>query len=146
MRSDVELECQHVWTVWNETTGSILEHKHNVFDDAYNCGSGRNNYVGTISCTPLIVADNDQCSTAMTLIQNLDCQPITDSVANATQSLPGCSAGSTANDDVWFSFVATSADPIIEVAGSASFDAVVEIFDASHILFLHFILSIKGKI
>ena len=34
------------------------------------------------------------------------------------------------DDDVWFSFVAATADPVIEVGCSASFDGVLELFDA----------------
>jgi PKD repeat protein len=75
-----------------------------------------------------VVAANDECAGALPAIWNTTCNPVTGTVDNATQSLTGCSG--TANDDVWYSFVATNTTGVIEVAGSASFDPVIEIFDA----------------
>jgi hypothetical protein len=86
--------------------------------------------VGTLSCVSLVVAANDECANAISLVQDVNCNPTTANIDNATQSLPGCAAGSTANDDVWFSFVAVNTTAQVIVAGSASFDAVVEVFDA----------------
>ena len=46
-----------------------------------------------------------------------------------TQSSIGCAG--TANDDVWYSFTATNYTQTIQVAGSANFDAVVELYDGA---------------
>lgn len=122
------VECGQAITVDNLAAGTWWVFvSPNVFT-GYPCGGGRNNYVANLSCVPLVVADNDDCATAMSLTQNATCVNVTDSVANATQSLTGCAG--TANDDVWFSFVATSVNPVIDVQGAGAFDAVIETFDA----------------
>lgn len=73
---------------------------------------------------------NDECANATPLVVGTTCQAVTGDVANATQSLAGilCNGFTgTANDDVWFSFVATATALTIEVAGSDSLDAVVDL-------------------
>ncbi|HRG59608.1 MAG TPA: GEVED domain-containing protein [Bacteroidia bacterium] len=124
-------ECSGTSSVQNLAAGTWwLFVAHSTFDDAYGCTSGKTKYVGTLSCVPLAVAANDECSGAISLVQDLNCNPTTANVDNATQSLTSCAAGGTANDDVWFSFVATNTTAQVIVAGSASFDAVVQVFDA----------------
>lgn len=96
---------------------------------ANNCGSGSNAYLLNISCAaPLPGPVNDDCDSAIVLIQDTTCNYQTFNVNAASQSQFGCAG--TANDDVWFSFVATTAEPVISVLGSASFDPVFEVFDA----------------
>jgi PKD repeat protein len=121
-------ECGQAITVDNLAPGTWWVFVSPDVFNGYPCGSGRNNYVANLSCVTLVVADNDECATAMSLTQNATCINVTDSVANATQSLNGCQG--TANDDVWFSFVATSVNPVIDVQGAGVFDAVIETFDA----------------
>lgn len=73
---------------------------------------------------------NDECGGATMLTAGTLCQYVTGDVANATGSLPAISCNGftgDANDDVWFSFVATAAALTVEVAGSDSLDAVVEL-------------------
>lgn len=124
-------ECTGAVSVQNLAAGTWwLFVANSTFDDAYNCTSGKTKYVGTLSCVPLAVAANDECAGAISLVQDLNCNPTTANIDNSTQSLPGCAAGSTANDDVWFSFVAINTTAQVIVAGSASFDAVVQVFDA----------------
>lgn len=124
-------ECTGAVSVQNLAAGTWwLFVANSTFDDAYNCASGKTKYVGTLSCVPLAVAANDECSGAISLVQDVNCNPTTANIDNSTQSLPGCAAGSTANDDVWFSFVAINTTAQVIVAGSASFDAVVQVFDA----------------
>ncbi|MFH1320785.1 MAG: T9SS type A sorting domain-containing protein, partial [Bacteroidota bacterium] len=77
---------------------------------------------------PLPAPANDDCAGAISLTQNATCITTTGDVAGATESLAGCYGN--ADDDIWFSFVATSDNPIIDVTGSASFDAVIEMFDS----------------
>lgn len=69
---------------------------------------------------------NDQCFGAVTLSPSTTCNPITGTVANATQSLPGCTG--TADDDVWYSFIATQSSLSVIVNGSASFNPVIQVF------------------
>jgi len=104
---------------------------YNPSFDGYPCGSGKNTYV-TYVCAPnpsLGVA-NDICDSAISITQNASCQPTTGDVAGATiQSGLGCSGGF-GEDDVWYSFVATGTSAVVQVTPSASFDAVIEVFDA----------------
>ncbi len=84
--------------------------------------------VSATACTGL--PPNDECGGATTLTAGTTCQYVTGSVANATGSLPAITCNGftgDANDDVWFSFVATATDLTVEVACSDSLDAVVEL-------------------
>lgn len=121
-------ECEQAVTVDNLPPGTWWVFIATNNFAGYPCGGGRNNYVATLSCVNLVTAANDDCAGATLITQNPTCQPTTDSVNFATQSITGCSG--TANDDIWFQFVATSTNPIVEVTGGASFDAVIEVFDA----------------
>lgn len=69
---------------------------------------------------------NDGCFGAISLSPSSTCIPVTGTVANATQSSTGCSG--TADDDVWYSFVATQSNLSVIVAGTAGFNAVVQVF------------------
>ncbi len=71
---------------------------------------------------------NDECTGAISLIAyGVTCGgTVIGDVAGATQSLPA-SCGGTANDDVWYSFVATATTHNVTVIGSASFDAVLDL-------------------
>ncbi len=98
--------------------------------DGYPCGSGKNDYI-TYVCAPNppVTVVNDVCDSAILLTQNLTCVPTSGDVNGAfIQQGPGCSFGN-ANDDIWYKFVATTTTPVVQVTGSASFDAVVEVFD-----------------
>ena len=104
---------------------------YNPSFDGYPCGSGKNTYV-TYVCAPNPPPSipNDICSDATVIIQNPSCQPTAGDVAGAViQSGLGCSGGF-GEDDVWYSFVATGTSAVVQVTPSASFDAVVEVFDA----------------
>jgi hypothetical protein len=71
---------------------------------------------------------NDNCSGAIALtVYGSSCGGATNGdVSGATESLPGCVG--TANNDVWFKFVATSASfHTVTVVGSSGFDAVVDV-------------------
>ncbi len=75
---------------------------------------------------------NDECVDAIALTAETGmCTGTTPgTTTNSTESLPGCVG--TANDDVWFSFVATSTDQDIDITntGGATTDIVTEVFDA----------------
>lgn len=72
---------------------------------------------------------NDDCgaATSLTVYNSTTCGGTTaGTTINATQSIAAGTCLGTADDDVWYSFVATEVSHIITVVGSASLDAVVE--------------------
>ena len=69
---------------------------------------------------------NDNCFGAISLTPSGSCTPISGTVANATQSLPGCAG--TADDDVWYSFVATQPNLGVQVTGAVGFNPVIQVF------------------
>ncbi len=79
-------------------------------------------------CVTTPAPANDNCSGAVSLtVYGPSCgAAVTGNTAGATLSLAATCAG-TADDDVWYKFTATAASHIITVAGSASFDAVVDL-------------------
>lgn len=79
--------------------------------------------------TPAAPPANDNCAGAVSLTPSSSCVPTTGNVASASQSIAGCTG--TANDDVWYSFVATATQHTVTVDGSTSFDAVVQIYSVS---------------
>lgn len=100
--------------------------------------SGLNSdYIGidTFQYTPAsLLAPNDNCSGAITVPVNTTCIPTAGDVANSTQSQAAatCSGSTgTADDDVWFKFVATQTNANVSVTGSAEFDAVVQVFSGT---------------
>lgn len=87
-------------------------------------------FTGT-ACTTLPPA-NDDCIGATVLVPDVVCAPVVSEVAGATQSLPGALCNGftgDANDDVWFSFVAASAEQTIVVEPSSSYNAVVDLYE-----------------
>ncbi len=75
---------------------------------------------------------NNNCGTATLLTVNsgTTCSAITNgTTVNATQSQAGCVG--TANDDVWFRFVATGTNHAITVTPNSLYDAVVQVFSGS---------------
>lgn len=69
---------------------------------------------------------NDRCQNATLVTHSPTCSPIAGSSLNATESYPGCTGN--ADDDVWYSFRATSSEAIIEVTGNGIYDAVLEFY------------------
>ncbi|MFK8057300.1 MAG: hypothetical protein AB8F78_14345 [Saprospiraceae bacterium] len=103
-------------------------------DDAA-CGITTDCHITTVTCTScasLPAPANDECSAATMLTPEADLScssPVSASTAAATQSLVGCTG--TANDDVWFTFTATSVEHSILITNTAGdSDIVTEAFDA----------------
>jgi len=75
---------------------------------------------------------NDDCSNATVLTVDPDyscASSVSGTTIGATQSLAGCVG--TANDDVWYSFVATSTDHRITITNTGgATDIVTQVFDA----------------
>lgn len=72
---------------------------------------------------------NNNCSGAISLAVNSTCVGTAGNAAGATQSQAGCTG--TANDDVWYSFVATSTAASVSVVGGSGYDAVLQVFSGS---------------
>lgn len=88
--------------------------------------------VDAIAC-PLPPA-NDDCAGATDLEPGETCVPTAGTTMGATQSMdPLLCNGFTSNNsmDAWYSFTATATDHTITVQGSATFDAVVELFSGA---------------
>lgn len=88
----------------------------------------------TISCylvtvTGLAQPANNNCSGAFTLTANSTCVNTSGTTSGATQSQAGCTGN--ANDDVWYTFIASSTTETVTVKGSSSFDAVLQVFSGS---------------
>lgn len=77
-------------------------------------------------------AQSDDCSSAVEITPTLTmCDFQAGSSYNATQSLPSCSGGGNADDDVWYFFTANSSVMTIEVDPTQSYDAVVQLFSGT---------------
>ena len=81
---------------------------------------------------------NDDCANAITLTPSATCVPTAGTTIGATASIPGGPTGNPTNaiacpilgiadDDVWYKFIATATSHAITVAGSSTFDAVVDL-------------------
>lgn len=97
-----------------------------VLITAYQCNTNTINTTLVWRCSSSGATTNDLCHNAIQLTVSDSCIYTTGSISGATQSLTGCSG--TANDDVWYSFVATSSTQNISVTGSANFDPVFQVY------------------
>ncbi len=80
--------------------------------------------VNTVTCIDL---SNDDCPTAITLVQNELCDPTPGSYLNAQDLYADCAE--TGKEDVWYKFVATTSTPIVAVYGTE--DYYIELFSGS---------------
>lgn len=94
----------------------------------YGVGSGSSTFTMCLANPPAAPA-NDNCASAINLSVNAGCINTTGTTFGATQSQLPCAG--TANDDVWYTFTATNYTQTIQVAGSASMDPVIELFDGT---------------
>jgi gliding motility-associated-like protein len=94
----------------------------------WGAGSGSGNFTLCVTNPPAAPA-NDNCSGAIALNVNSNCTPQSYNNSGATNSLAGCSGN--ADDDVWFSFVATNAVQDIIVAPQGNMDLVVQLYDGT---------------
>lgn len=90
--------------------------------------------VTTLLCASVVFAQpaNDNCTGAIQLTPSgtTSCSsPVTGTVAGATASsgVPTACTGD-ANDDVWYTFIATSTSHAVRVSGASSFDAVFAVY------------------
>jgi gliding motility-associated-like protein len=74
---------------------------------------------------------NDQCGNASNLTVFTACTPVNGTTVGATPSTTTPSCAGNADDDVWYKFTATNSIATINVQGSATFDAVVELLSGT---------------
>jgi hypothetical protein len=81
-----------------------------------------------------IYSVNDDCASAMPLTPGVSCVYTAGTVSGATASAgvpaPTC-ATTSADDDVWYSFVATATSHPISVQGSSGFDPVIQVLSGA---------------
>jgi hypothetical protein len=110
-----------------ETISGVSLNNGTYYIKAVNVGSG-----GTLLLNSLCVTSsfaNDDCSGAIGLTVNTGTTcttTTTGTTVGATQSQAGCTG--TADDDVWFSFVASAAAHVITVTPNTLNNAVFEVF------------------
>lgn len=94
----------------------------------YFTGFGSGTFTVCITTAPP-APSNDNCSSATLLNVNATCVATAGTTISATQSQPGCAG--TADDDVWYRFIATNAVQTIQVTPSGTADLVLELFSGS---------------
>jgi len=97
-----------------------------VFD--YNVGSGSGDFSICVT-TPPPPPSNNICSAPIGLNVNSSCSYTTATTNGATQSFVGCSGN--ADDDVWFSFVATNSLQNIQVSPIDNLDLVFQVYSGT---------------
>lgn len=94
----------------------------------YYAGSGSSLFTACVTNAPP-PPSNDNCTGAIPLSIGATCINTPGNSYGATQSLPGCSG--TADDDVWYSFVANNYTTNVTVTPSSNMDAVFEVFSGA---------------
>ncbi|TDY10182.1 hypothetical protein A8975_2596 [Meridianimaribacter flavus] len=96
-------------------------------------GNAYNNNMNITSFIISPVLSNDNCNGAITLTSNTSCTPTNGSTIGASQSTTAVNCGFTGNadDDVWFSFIATSTSHNITVNPGTIDDIVVDLRSGS---------------
>ena len=104
-----------------------------IYHNQSGSGSGSGQFSVCVSATP-IPPVNDNCAAAISLpvvtgVFTTGSQTV---AATTSPSVPACSvAGTFADDDVWYSFIATNTTEIITVVGGTGFNAVVQLFSGA---------------
>lgn len=91
----------------------------------YFAGSGSGNFTLCVTEAPT-PPSNDDCAGATNLTVNTSCVYTASTTDGATESAVGCSGF--ADDDVWFSFVATNSVQNVEVAPIDNLDLVFQVY------------------
>jgi hypothetical protein len=90
--------------------------------------------ISATACASTTPPANDNCPEATALTAYGWCNPMMSTSEAATESMPAETCNTftgTADDDVWFSFVATTATMTIGVQGNSDMDAVVSIMSGT---------------
>ncbi|MDO7873375.1 fibronectin type III domain-containing protein [Hymenobacter sp. ASUV-10] len=98
------------------------------------CLNGGASTAAVTTFATVAAVSNDNCATATSLTPGAAgaacASPTLGTTVNSTASAPAACAGD-ADDDVWYSFVATSTGHTITVVGATGFDAVAELRSGS---------------
>ena len=94
----------------------------------YGAGSGSSTFSICVANAPTAPANN-ACGGAVTLSVNTACTYTNGTTDGASQSFAGCSG--TADDDVWYKFVATNAVQNIKVHPVDNLDLVVQVYSGT---------------
>jgi len=94
----------------------------------YGTGSGTGNFTICLT-TPPPAPSNDNCSNATSLTVNSGCSFTSGTTDGASESQAGCSGF--ADDDVWYSFVATNSLQTVTVHPVDAIDPVFQVFSGS---------------
>ncbi len=128
----VSINCQDIGgngTAENiYATGLTIGATYRIRVYHYGAGSGSSTFTICLTTPPPPPA-NDNCAGAVSLTVNAACVTTAGTTVGATQSSVGCVG--TADDDVWFSFVATNAVQTITVDPSVNMDAVVQLYSGA---------------
>jgi hypothetical protein len=113
------------------TASSLTQQTSYILYVQSNCGGTTSSWVAsTASISP---PTNNDCSnaTSVTVNSSSTCTSTTSaSSVGATQSSAAC-AGTGADDDVWFSFVATNTSHVITVTPGTMSDVVFQVYDGN---------------
>ncbi len=105
-----------------------------VFHSGSGWAGGNGRFSICINETPL-PPQNDECSNAINLPVNLNCNPIAGTLTSyATESagIPTCAAASTnPDDDVWYKFTALNTIEVVTVQSGSGFNAVLQVFSGT---------------
>jgi gliding motility-associated-like protein len=94
----------------------------------YGTGPGTGNFSICVTDPPA-APSNNFCGNAVTLNVNTTCINTAGVTGGATQSYAGCVG--TADDDIWYKFVATNTTVTINVDPSSTMDAVIQLYSGS---------------
>lgn len=94
----------------------------------YFAGSGSGNFTVCVT-NPPPSPSNDNCASSVPLNVNSSCTYTSSTTDGASLSMVGCAG--TADDDVWFSFVATNSLQTVTVDPLESLDLVFQVFSGS---------------
>lgn len=103
----------------------------------YNKGVGASSNGQFSACiySSSLTPANDECAGAISLPVSLTCIPVSGTntgTATASSGIPACSvAGTNADDDVWYSFVAVNTTESVSVQSGTGFNAVVQLFSGT---------------
>jgi hypothetical protein len=86
-------------------------------------------YIDDINIVGYPAPSNDECINAIELTPNTSCITTDGTTTGSSESQTGCVG--TADDDVWYYFVATNTEHTIRVGGSGLYDTVYQVFDGS---------------
>lgn len=123
-------------TEYINSTNLILGQQYflRIYHNQVGAGTGSGQFAICVSATP-VPPINDNCSSAISLPVTTANAFTTGSqtiAATTSASIPLCSlSGTTPDDDVWYSFVATYPIEIITVNSGNGFNAVIQLFSNS---------------